>query len=42
VMEVKRPEESKAPWDYLKLVQRIPAEKAFRPASPEECSLVKR
>jgi len=42
VMEVKRPEESKAPWDYLKLVQRIPAEKAFRPASPEECYLVKR
>jgi branched-chain amino acid transport system substrate-binding protein len=42
VMEVKRPQESRAPWDYLKLVQKIPAEKAFRPASPEECSLVKR
>ena len=42
VMEVKRPEESRAPWDYLKLVQRIPAEKAFRPANPDECPLVKR
>lgn len=42
VMEVKRPEESRGAWDYLKVVQKIPAEKAFRPASAEECSLVKR
>jgi branched-chain amino acid transport system substrate-binding protein len=42
VMEVKRPEESRGPWDYMKLVERIPADKAFRPASAEECALVKR
>jgi branched-chain amino acid transport system substrate-binding protein len=41
VVEVKRPEESKYPWDYLKVVATIPADKAFRPPS-EECSLVKR
>jgi branched-chain amino acid transport system substrate-binding protein len=42
VLEVKRPEESRGPWDYMKVVDRIPAEKAFRPANPDECSLAKR
>jgi branched-chain amino acid transport system substrate-binding protein len=41
-VEVKKPSESRGPWDYLKVLQTIPAEKAFRPASAEECSLVKR
>jgi len=41
VAEVKSPDESKKPWDYLKIIRVIPAEKAFRPASAEECSLVK-
>ena len=40
-VEVKRPEESKAHWDYLKVLQTIPAEKAFRPVSTD-CSLVKK
>ena len=42
VVEVKKPSESRGPWDYLKVLQTIPADKAFRPASPDECSLVKR
>ena len=39
VMEVKRPEESRPPCDYFKLVQKFPAQKAFRHASAKERSL---
>ena len=42
LFEVKKPEESKYPWDYYKLVATIPAEQAARPLSESECSLVKR
>ncbi len=31
LFEVKKPEESKYPYDYYKLVTTIPAEQAFRP-----------
>lgn len=41
LFEVKKPGESKAPWDYYKLVQTIPAEKAFRPLNEGGCPLVK-
>lgn len=41
VVEVKKPSESKGPWDYLKVLSTIPGDKAFRPPS-DECSLVKR
>ena len=41
LFEVKAPNESKAPWDYYKLVQTIPADKAFRPLNEGGCSLVK-
>jgi branched-chain amino acid transport system substrate-binding protein len=41
VFEVKKPAESKEPWDYLKLVRTIPGEQAFRPLSDGECPLVK-
>jgi branched-chain amino acid transport system substrate-binding protein len=40
--EVKKPEESKGPWDYYKLVREIPAAEAFRPLEQSECSLVKK
>src|SRR5690606_23623474 len=30
LVEVKKPEESKYPWDYYRVVSTIPAEKAFR------------
>ena len=38
--EVKKPSESKYPWDYLKLVAATPAEQAFRPLGEGSCSLV--
>ncbi len=42
LMQVKKPEESKDPWDYAKLVATIPADEAFRPLSQSECPLVKK
>lgn len=42
LFEVKKPEESKGPWDYYKLVATIPAEEAFRPLAESECPLVKK
>ena len=38
--QVKSPAESKAPWDYLKLLSTIPAQQAFRPMDAA-CPLVK-
>jgi branched-chain amino acid transport system substrate-binding protein len=40
-MKVKRPEESKYPWDYLSVVAKIPADQAFRPLGTTGCDLVK-
>ena len=40
LFEVKKPGESKAPWDYYKLLQTIPAEQAFRPLDQGNCPLV--
>jgi branched-chain amino acid transport system substrate-binding protein len=37
--EVKTPSESKYPWDYLKLLQTIPAHEAFRPLDEGGCPL---
>lgn len=42
LFEVKKPEESKGPWDYYKLVATIPAEDAARPLKDSECPLVKK
>jgi branched-chain amino acid transport system substrate-binding protein len=41
LVEVKKPEESKGPWDYHKIRATIPAEQAFRPLDKGECPLVK-
>jgi branched-chain amino acid transport system substrate-binding protein len=41
LFEVKKPEESKGPWDYYKLLQTTPAEEAFRPISEGGCPLVR-
>jgi hypothetical protein len=40
--EVKKPSESKGPYDYFKIVTTIPADQAFRPLAEEKgvCSLV--
>jgi branched-chain amino acid transport system substrate-binding protein len=40
LVEVKKPEESRYPWDYYKVLQTIPSEEAFRPISDSECPLV--
>jgi len=41
LVEVKKPSESKGPWDYYKVKATIPADQAFRPLKDGECSLVK-
>jgi len=40
LFEVKKPSESKGPYDYYKLLATIPAEEAFRPLATSECALV--
>ncbi|HEV2572840.1 MAG TPA: ABC transporter substrate-binding protein [Beijerinckiaceae bacterium] len=42
LFEVKKPSESKGPWDYYKLVSTIPAEQAFTPLSESTCALLKK
>src|SRR5205814_755818 len=41
LVEVKKPSESKAPWDYYKVRATIPGDQAFRPLKDGECPLVK-
>ncbi|MDO9712614.1 ABC transporter substrate-binding protein [Paracraurococcus lichenis] len=41
LFEVKRPEESRGPFDYYKLLQTTPAEQAFRPIEQGGCPLVR-
>jgi len=40
LVQVKTPEESKGPWDFVKLVATIPPDQAFRPLDGSKCSLV--
>ena len=42
VMQVKTPQESQYPWDYYKVVKRMPGEEAFGPLSDSTCPLVKK
>ena len=41
LVEVKKPAESKGPWDYYKIRATIPADQAFRPLADGGCPLVK-
>ncbi len=43
LVEVKKPSESKGPYDYFKVLETIPASQAFRPLADEKgtCGLVK-
>jgi branched-chain amino acid transport system substrate-binding protein len=41
LFEVKKPEESRGPWDYYKLLQTTEADKAFRPLAEGGCNLVR-
>ncbi|MBS0308145.1 MAG: ABC transporter permease, partial [Proteobacteria bacterium] len=40
-LQVKAPSESKAPWDYYKVVQTIPGEQAYMTKAESKCSLWK-
>jgi branched-chain amino acid transport system substrate-binding protein len=42
LFEVKKPSESKGPWDYYKLIKEIPADQAFRPLAQGDCPLIKK
>jgi len=42
LVEVKKPAESKGPWDYYKIRATIPADQAFRPVDQGDCPLVKK
>ena len=42
LFEVKKPSESKYPWDYYKLKATIPGEQAFMPIAKSSCSFVKK
>ena len=42
LFEVKKPSESKGPWDYYKLRATVPADQAFRPMEQGDCPLVKK
>ncbi|MGM5035003.1 ABC transporter substrate-binding protein [Tardiphaga sp. 803_E3_N1_3] len=41
ITEVKKPSESKSPWDYWKVLATIPGDKAWRPVEESECPLMK-
>ena len=42
LFEVKKPDESKGPWDYYKQIATISAEDAAKPLEASECPLVKK
>jgi branched-chain amino acid transport system substrate-binding protein len=42
LMQVKKPEDSKYPWDYYQLKKVIPAEEAFQPLALSTCPMLKK
>lgn len=40
LLQVKSPDESTGPWDYYKVLETVPGEKAFRPMAGGGCPLV--
>jgi len=42
LVQVKTPQESKEPWDYVKLIEVVPGEKAFQPLAESKCPLIKK
>lgn len=41
LMQVKKPSESKQPWDYYNVLARVPGDRAFSPMQPGACAFVK-
>jgi branched-chain amino acid transport system substrate-binding protein len=42
LVSVKSPTESKAPWDYYKIMKTVSGEESFNPLSESQCPLVKK
>ena len=42
LLQVKKPSESKTPWDYYHVKATIPAAEAFQPLSASRCALIKK
>jgi branched-chain amino acid transport system substrate-binding protein len=42
LFEVKKPSESKGPWDFYKLVGTVPGDQAFTPLSESKCTMLKK
>ena len=42
LVQVKKPSESKRPWDYYNIKATIPGDQAFQPLSKSTCALVKK
>jgi branched-chain amino acid transport system substrate-binding protein len=42
LFEVKKPSESKAPWDFYKLIGTVPGDQAFTPLDKSTCALLKK
>jgi branched-chain amino acid transport system substrate-binding protein len=42
LFQVKSQKESNSPWDYYKLVSRVPGDQAFTPIAQSKCALVKK
>jgi branched-chain amino acid transport system substrate-binding protein len=42
LMQVKKPSESTAPWDYYKVIATIPGDEAFQQLSASRCPLIKK
>ena len=42
LVSVKSPAESKAPWDYYKIVKTVPGDQSFNPLSESKCALVQK
>ena len=42
LMQVKKPEESKEPWDYYQQVKAVPGDQAYTPLAESKCSFVKK
>ena len=42
LFEVKKPSESKGPWDLYKLVATLPGDQAFTPLDKSTCPLLKK
>ncbi|WP_137389854.1 ABC transporter substrate-binding protein [Rhodoligotrophos defluvii] len=41
LVQVKRPKDSKYPWDYFNVIEKISGDDAFQPLSESKCPLVK-